>query len=181
MILEPVPELITHYAEESTMIKRRKEGEWFINNQLDKLANQDESIGLKMFDVDNASSLAGELFNAEKNRKDVFVDDSSMIQGLSVGEDQSDSQFRIGIGMVPEIEATQYENGNSENVQNAASISYEPDDLYMMLGRDSAEENAMTSWTPEIDYEMNVLSAEPNGGHSDVKTTGADDKGPNGK
>ena len=51
----------------------------------------------------------------------------------------------------------------------------------MMLGRDSAEENAMTSWTPEIDYEMNVLSAEANGRHSDVETTGADDKGANGK
>ncbi|XVF18920.1 hypothetical protein REPUB_Repub11eG0065200 [Reevesia pubescens] len=136
-------------------------------------------MGLKMFDGDNASSLAGERFNTEKNKKDVFVDDSFMIQGPSVGEDQSDSQLRIGIGMVPEIEATQYENGNSENVQKAASLSYEPDDLYMMLGRDSAEENAMTYWTPEIDYEMNVLSAEVNVRHSDVETTGADDKGPN--
>ena len=163
------------------MIKSRKEGEWFINQQLDKSANQDEIMGLKMFDGDNASSLSGEHFNSEKNRKDVFVDDSFMIQGPSVGEDQGDSQLRIGIGMVPEIEGIQYENGSSDNVQKAASVSYEPDDLYMMLGRDSAEENAMTSWTPEIDYEMNVLSAEANGRHSDVETTGADDKVANGK
>ncbi|XWS27977.1 hypothetical protein CRYUN_Cryun25bG0026600 [Craigia yunnanensis] len=172
---------IFDYATESTMIKSRKEGEWFINKQLDKSANQDEIMGLKMFDGDNASSLAGEHFNTEKNKKDVFIDDSFMIQGPSVGEDQSNSPLRIGIGMVPEIEATQYENGNSENVQKAACVSYEPDDLYMMLGRDSAEENAMTSWTPEIDCEMNVLSAEANGRHSDVERTGADDKGANGK
>ena len=63
-------------------------------------------MGLKMFDGDNASSLAGGRFNNEKNKKDVFVDDSFMIQGPSVGKDKSDSQLRIGIGMVPEIEAT---------------------------------------------------------------------------
>ncbi|XWS52029.1 hypothetical protein CRYUN_Cryun11dG0032400 [Craigia yunnanensis] len=172
---------ISDYATESTMIKSRKEGEWFINKQLDKSANHDEIMGLKMFDGDNASSLAGERFDTEKNKKDVFLDDSFMIQGPSVGEDQCDSQLRIGIGMVPEIEGIQYENGSSENVQKAASVSYEPDDLYMMLGRDSAEENTKTSWTPEIDYEMNVLSAEANGRHSDVETTGADDKVANGK
>ncbi|XP_022717047.1 COP1-interacting protein 7-like [Durio zibethinus] len=172
---------MSDYAAESTMIKSRKEGEWFINNQLDKSAYQDEIMGLKMFDGDNAPSLASKRFNSEENKKDVFVDDSLMIQGPSVGEDQLDSQLRIGIGMVPEIEATQYENGNSENVQKAASVSYEPDDLYMILGRDSAEKNAMTSWTPEIGYEMNVLSAEANGRHSDVEITGADEKGANGK
>ncbi|XVE80187.1 hypothetical protein DITRI_Ditri14bG0119600 [Diplodiscus trichospermus] len=168
---------ISDYATESTMIKSRKEGEWYMNKQLDKSANPDEIIGLKMFDGDSASSLAGEHFNTEKNKKDVFVDDSFMIHGPSVAEDQSDSQLRIGVDMVPEIEATQLENGNSENVQKAASVSYEPDDLYMMLGRDSAEENAMTSWTPEIDYEMNVLSAEAKGRHSEIETTAHDENG----
>ncbi|XVF78176.1 hypothetical protein PTKIN_Ptkin14bG0108700 [Pterospermum kingtungense] len=167
---------VSNYAAESTMIRSRKEGEWFINNKLNKSANQDESMGLKMFDGD-ASSSARERFNNGKN----FVDDSLMIQGPSVGDNQPNSQSRIGIGMVPETETTQHENSNSENVQKAASVSYEPDDLYMMLGRDSAAENAMTSWTPEIDYEMNVLSAEVNKAHSGVETTGANNKGPNDK
>ncbi|XVE50336.1 hypothetical protein DITRI_Ditri01bG0154100 [Diplodiscus trichospermus] len=169
------------YASESTMIKSRKDGEWFINSQRVKSANQDESMGLKIFDGDNASSLAGERFNTEKNKKDVFVDDSFMIQGPSAGEDQSVSQLRIGIGMVPETEATKYENKNSEYVQKAACVSCEPDDLYMILGRDSAEGNAMTSWTPEIDYKMNALSAGANRGHSDVETAGANNKVPKGK
>ncbi|GMJ05219.1 COP1-interacting protein 7 [Hibiscus trionum] len=164
---------ISDYAAESTLAKSRGEGEWFINKQMDKSRNQDEMMGLKMFDGENGSSLAGE------SKKDVFVDDSFMIQGPSVGEYQSDS--RIGIGMVPEIEASQHEQINSDNVQKADSVSYEPDDLYMMIGRDAAEENVMTSWTPEIDYEMNALSAEGTGRHADTETTCADDKGPNAK
>ncbi|KAK8527381.1 hypothetical protein V6N12_054595 [Hibiscus sabdariffa] len=164
---------ISDYAAESTLPKIRGEGEWFINKQMDKSTNQDEMMDLKMFDGENGSSLAGE------SKKDVFVDDSFMIQGPSVGEYQSDS--RIGIGMVPEIEVSQHEQIDSDNVQKAASVSYEPDDLYMMIGRDSAEGNVMTSWTPEIDYEMNALSAEGTGRHADTETTCADDKGPDAK
>ncbi|KAK8706167.1 hypothetical protein V6N13_049742 [Hibiscus sabdariffa] len=167
--------IISNYAAEPTLAKSRGEGEWFINKQMDKSTNQDEMMGLKMFDGENGSSLAGE------SKKDVFVDDSFMIQGPSVGEYQSDDRLRIGIGMVPEIEATQHEHGNSDTVAKAASVSYEPDDLYMMIGRCSAEDNAMTSWTPEIDYEMNALSSEVTGRHADTEITGADDNGPNAK
>ncbi|KAE8680148.1 COP1-interacting protein 7, putative isoform 1 [Hibiscus syriacus] len=166
---------ISDYAAEATLAKSRGEGDWFINKQMDKSTNQDEMMGLKMFDGENGSSLAGE------SKKDVFVNDSFMIQGTSVGEYQSDDPLRIGIGMVPEIEAAEHEHGNSDTVPKAASVSYELDDLYMMIGRGSAEENAMTSWTPEIDYEMNALSAEVTGRHADTEITGADDKGPNAK
>ncbi|KAK8482182.1 hypothetical protein V6N13_031593 [Hibiscus sabdariffa] len=172
---------ISDFTTESTVTKSRKEGDWFMNNQLDKSANQDEIIGLKMFDGDNASSSAAEHFDTEVNKNDVFFDDSLMIQGPSMRKDQLDSQLRIGVGMVPEIETTQYENDKAENLQKAASVSYEPDDLYMMLGRDSADINAIPSRTPEIDYEMNVLSAEANGRHSDIKTSSADDKDTDGK
>nr|KJB81917.1 hypothetical protein B456_013G167500 [Gossypium raimondii] len=158
---------ISDFATESTMTRSQKEGEWFMNNQLDKSANQDEIIGLKMFNGDNASSLAAGCFDTEKNKKDALIDDSLMIQGPPLGEDQHDSQLRIGIGMVTEIEATQHENDNAENVPKAVSVSYEPDDLYMMLG--------------QIDYEMNMLSAKVNRKHSDVEATSADDKDTNGR
>ncbi|KAE8703237.1 hypothetical protein F3Y22_tig00110472pilonHSYRG00117 [Hibiscus syriacus] len=39
----------------------------------------------------------------------------------------------------------------------------------------------MTSWTQEIDYEMNLLSAEGTGRHADTETTCTGDKGPNAK
>ncbi|KAE8733607.1 COP1-interacting protein 7, putative isoform 1 [Hibiscus syriacus] len=172
---------ISDFTTESTMTKSRKEGDWFMNNQLDKSVNQDEIIGIKMFDGDNSSSLAAERFDTEVNKNDAFVDDSLMIQGPPMEEDQLDSQLRVGVGMVPEIETTRYENGKAGNLQKAASVPYEPDDLYMMLGRDSADIDAVASRTPEIDYEMNVLSAEANSRHSDITTTGADDKDTNGK
>ncbi|KAA3486735.1 ABC transporter D family member 2, chloroplastic [Gossypium australe] len=172
---------ISDFATKSTMTRSRKEGEWFMNNQLDKSANQDEIIGLKMFNGDNASSLAAGCSDTEKNKKDALIDDSLMIQGPSLGEDQHDSQLRIGISMVTEIEATQHENDNAESVPKAASVSYEPDDLYMMLGRDSSEVNAISSRAPEIDYEMNMLSAKVNRKLSDVETTSADDKDTNGR
>ncbi|MBA0873643.1 hypothetical protein Goshw_005098, partial [Gossypium schwendimanii] len=152
---------ISDFATESTMTKSQKEGEWFMNNQLDKSANQDEIIGLKMFNGDNASSLAAGCFDTEKNKKDALIDDSLMIQGPSLGEDQHDSQLRIGMGMVTEIEATQHENDNAENVPKAV--------------------NAISSRTPEIDYEMNMLSVKVNRKHSDVETTSADDKDTNGR
>lgn len=170
---------ISDFATESTMTRSRKEGEWFMNNQLDKSANQNEIIGLKMFNGDNASSLAAGCSDTEKNKKDALIDDSLMIQGPSLGEDQHDSRLRIGIGMVAKIEATK--NDNAESVPKAASISYEPDDLYMMLGRDSSEVNAISFRTHEIDYEMNMLSAKVNRKHSDVETTSADDKDTNGR
>ncbi|MBA0816586.1 hypothetical protein Gohar_001233 [Gossypium harknessii] len=152
---------ISDFATESTMTRSQKEGEWFMNNQLDKSANQDEIIGLKMFNGDNASSLAAGCFDTEKNKKYALIDDSLMIQGPSLGEDQHDSQLRIGIGMVTEIEATRHENDNAENVPKAV--------------------NAISSRTPEIDYEMNTLSAKVNRKHSDVETTSADDKDTNGR
>ncbi|KAE8707892.1 COP1-interacting protein 7, putative isoform 1 [Hibiscus syriacus] len=41
--------------------------------------------------------------------------------------------------------------------------------------------DAIASRAPEIDYEMNVLSAEANGRHLDITTISADDKDTNGK
>ncbi|KAE8707891.1 COP1-interacting protein 7, putative isoform 1 [Hibiscus syriacus] len=130
---------ISDFTTESTMTKNQKGRDWFMNKKLDKSANQDEIIGIKMFDGENASSLAAERFVAEVNKNDVFVDDSLMIQGPPMGEDQLNSQLRIGVGMVPEIETTRYENGKAENLQKSTSVTFEPDDLYMMLGRDSAD------------------------------------------
>ncbi|GKV15901.1 hypothetical protein SLEP1_g26637 [Rubroshorea leprosula] len=168
---------MSDYAIESTRIRSQK-GDWFVHNQQNKSA-QDETIGLKTFDGDYAS-FAGDSFSVEKIKKDVLVDDSFMIQGPSVAENQSDSQTRIDISMVPEIVgAAHYENGTPDFAPEA---SYEPDDLYMVLGRDSTAEHAQASWTPEIDYENNMLSAEANGKHS-VDITGSAGENPpsNGK
>ncbi|XP_008226668.1 PREDICTED: uncharacterized protein LOC103326239 [Prunus mume] len=150
-------------ANESYITKCPNEGDWFISNQTDISANQDASNDLKLFDGVYASSkLATDGIHAEKNKRDVLVDDSFMVRDRSV-VDQSDSRFRTDISIVPDIiGATQYEYGMEEisNNKPEAFSTHEPDDLYMMLDRGSAVEHAVAPWTPEMDYENNVSSFE---------------------
>ncbi|XP_048235022.1 COP1-interacting protein 7 isoform X3 [Ricinus communis] len=180
---------ISDHSTESLMIKTQKEGDWLISNRLEKPANKDENINLRTFDGDYASSLTDDHFQFERSKKDVLVDDSFMIQARPLVDDQSESILRTDISMAADIiEATQYEkNGTLEISHEKAEVgNHEPDDLYMVLGRDSVPENAMSSWSPEMDYENDHLSAEINGRHSAIEINGADkplsnDKGTNGR
>ncbi|PON32567.1 COP1-interacting protein [Parasponia andersonii] len=143
----------------SSKIKCPTDGEWFLGNQPDISANLDESKDPNIFDGVYSSSST---FHTEKNKKDVLVDDSFMVQDRLV-VDQSDSLLRTDISFVPDIVATPYENGIPEASQDKpeAYSTHEPEDLYMVLDRDSALEEASTSWTPEIDYN-NFSSTEAN-------------------
>lgn len=175
---------VSDHSTESLMIRSQKAGDWFISNQLDKPTNKDENMNLRTFDGDYASSIADDHFRCEKNKKDVLVDDSLMIQAKPFIDDQSVSILRTDISMAADIiEATKSENATSEISHNKgdANGTHEPEDLYMVLGRDSAAENAISSWNPEMDYE-NDLSAEANIKQSGTETNGAEDKLPsNGK
>ncbi|KAF2314304.1 hypothetical protein GH714_025219 [Hevea brasiliensis] len=149
------------HSTESLIIRSQKEGDWFISNQQDKPTNRDENMNLRTFDGDDASSIADDHFLFEESKKDA----------------------------ANIVEATQNENATSEIAHDKAETNgtHEPEDLYMVLGRDSAAENATSSWTPEMDYENDLLSAEANGRHSGVETIAAgdklpsNDKGTNGK
>lgn len=175
---------------ESSKIKCSKEGDWFVSKRPDISVNPDEIKDPNLFDGVYSSSLAVDTFHAEKNKKDVFVDDSFMVQDR-LGGNQFDSQLRTDISIVSEIVgATQYVNGVSEvsNRKPEAFSAYEPDDLYMVLERDSAVEQAGASWTPEMDYDNNISSIEANAKNLDNETTGSVDimqpsnsKGRNGK
>lgn len=175
---------------ESSKIKCSKEGDWFVSNQPDISVNMDEIKDPNLFDGVYSSSLAVDSFHAEKNKKDVLVDDSFMVQER-LGGDQTDSQLRTDISIVSEIcGATQYVNGMPKvsNHKPEAFSAYEPDDLYMVLERDSAVEQAVASWTPEMDYDNNISSIEANAKNLGNETTGSVDvmqpsnsKGRNGK
>ncbi|XP_065862136.1 COP1-interacting protein 7 [Euphorbia lathyris] len=183
----PQPTFSDH-STESLMIKSQKEEDWFISNQQDKSVNKDGSTSLGTFDGDYASSLAGDHIYYEESKKTLPVDDSFFINNRSLADDQSEPILRRDISMDADIvEATEYENGNQEksNDKSEAFGSHEPDDLYMVLGRDSAAENVISSWT--MDYENDPLSAEANETYvpedkppSNVKPTNAK-TGPGGK
>ncbi|XP_059441311.1 COP1-interacting protein 7 isoform X2 [Corylus avellana] len=161
-------------SDKSSITKCQEEGDWFISSQPDKSANQDESKDLNMFDGVYVSPVTVDSFHAEKNKKDVLADDSFMVQARSF-DNQSDSLLRTDISMVQDIVGdAQYEYGTPEisHDKPEAIAAHEPDDLYMMLDRDSTVEHAVASWTPEMDYESSILSTEANKRHSDYETTG---------
>lgn len=132
---------------ESTKLKSQREEDWFNSNQTNKY----ESTDLKIVD--------GDCFHTEINRKDVLVDDSFMIQNRSIVDDQFDSQLRTDISMASDIVGVMQQDTHVPEISREKLEtfgSHEPDDLYMMLDRDTAVEHAVTSWTPEIDYENSI-------------------------
>lgn len=170
---------LSDFATTSTKIKSQN-GDWIIVNQPDRSANYDESSSLKTFDGDYASVVAGGSSRTDKNKKDALADDSFMIQGRPLVDDQSDYHTRTDI-----IGATLYETVTPEISHDKpdAFNTYEPDDLYMVLGRDSATEQAAASWNPEMDYETNIVLTKSNEKNSNDETNvGVDNKLPsNGK
>uniref|UniRef100_A0A6N2LAE3 COP1-interacting protein 7 n=1 Tax=Salix viminalis TaxID=40686 RepID=A0A6N2LAE3_SALVM len=155
--------VVADYSIETPMLKSQKEGDWFISSQLEKSVNKDHHMDCKAFSSDYDLSLTGEHFQSEKNKKDVFTDDSFMIQARPLVDDQSDSQLRTDMSIAPDVlEATQYENGRTEILHDKSKAFdvHEPDDLYMVRERDSSAEHALSSWTPEMDYETNATQVK---------------------
>ncbi|XP_027340967.1 COP1-interacting protein 7 isoform X2 [Abrus precatorius] len=152
---------------ESPLAKRQKEEDWFIINQSDKPANEDRN---QDFSILNGVSISSS--SVEKNKKDVMSDDSFMIQARS-SEDQFNSQSVADISLVSDIVgATEFANSTQEGSHNKTEIlnSHEPDDLYMVLDRNSAVEQIATAWSMEMDYENNISSNEANRKLSEVET-----------
>lgn len=164
---------IFDFANASNMIKGQKEEDWISGNQPDRSVNHQQTT----FDGDFALSMTGNSFHHEKNNRKVLVDDSFMIHARPLN-DHSDSHERSGISMVTDIiGATLYENETPDvsHDKPEAFVTHEPDDLYVVLGRDSAA----ASWTPEMDFESSIVSTKPTENNSNAET--AEDKQPNGK
>ncbi|GFS34610.1 microtubule-associated protein 65-9 [Actinidia rufa] len=143
------------YATDSSMIKSRKGEDWFLGNQPDKSATWDEATHRNIFDGDYTISVVGDRPQLENNKKDVFVDDSFMFQACSMDNDPSDSQLTTDIYMVSDIAgAAQQKISLSDNSQEKVATTgiFEPDDLCMVLGRNSDLEQVAASWNPEMDY-----------------------------
>ncbi|CAL5405066.1 unnamed protein product [Camellia sinensis] len=147
---------LSDYATQSFAMKNQKGGDWFPGNQPDK--SQDESTHHNIFDGDFTSSSMGGHSQLEKNKKDVLIDDSFMVHAHSMDNDPSDPQLKTDIYMVSEIVGdTQPKislQDNSHENDEATGI-IEPDDLFMVLGRNSDEGQVVVSWNPEMDYEKN--------------------------
>ncbi|CAK9183044.1 unnamed protein product [Ilex paraguariensis] len=151
---------------ESSIVKSRRE-DFFISNQPNISTNQDGSI-----DHSYSSSFVVDHFQSSKNKKDV-VDDSFMVQARPI-HNLSDSELRTDIFMVSDVVGDSQPRQNTpDNTQEKAEATnvYEPDDLYVVLGRDSAVDQALVSWNPEMDYGNNSSFSEAVKRQSDVATT----------
>ncbi|KAI6687333.1 hypothetical protein NL676_024161 [Syzygium grande] len=155
----------------SSIKKIHEEGDWLIGNRQNGAINQQDSIDLKMVEIDSASSFGAECLRTEIKKRDVLIDDSFMIEGRPTVNDQSESRLMMDINMVPDtIDA---KNSTTEISQENFC---EPDDLYMVLNHDPVAEQAVALWTPELDYGSHSSLAEIIQKHTE---NGSNDSGVN--
>lgn len=164
---------------ESSIIKSGMREDWFIVNHSGKSEDQDAIIGHKIFDGNSDLLLVGDHSSTERSRKDVLIDDSFMVQSQSEVNDRFDSRWKTDISMVLDLNlAAQPENGTPYISQDKHGVSgpYEPDDLCMVPERDLGLESAKISWTPKMDYGIEISFSEADKKCSDVETNGHVDK-----
>ncbi|XP_071724392.1 COP1-interacting protein 7-like, partial [Rutidosis leptorrhynchoides] len=159
-------------ASESSIIRTRRGDDSFISNDCGKAFNGDAATEKNLFDSTD-SILASEGYRTEKTRKETFFDDSIMVQARSPADDRlSDSQWKTDISMiVDQTPASHTENVSSDNKQNVC----EPDDLYMVLERNSIDNSGNMSWS--MDYSgIDMSLTEVNKKIPDVETNSNTDK-----
>ncbi|KAL2331460.1 hypothetical protein Fmac_019041 [Flemingia macrophylla] len=163
---------------ESSLTKCQKEEDWFIINQSDKPGNADQNRDFSMYNGISVSSSATDSLDVEKNKKTIMTDDSFMIQARP-SQDQFNSQSAADLGLVSDIVgATEFMNITQEDSRNKTEAinSHKPDDLFMVLDRDSAAQQSLAPWSIEMDCENNISSNEANRKLSEVE--GNDTKTP---
>ncbi|KAI3680656.1 hypothetical protein L6452_35429 [Arctium lappa] len=139
---------------ESSMIRNKRDEDWFV------VKNSENTIGKTTFD-DDYVSMKGDVFSSETSKKMVPIDDSFMVQPQTTPA--YDSQWRSAdVSMVENVNKPDATDGSGGPVAKAGFC--EPDDLYLMVSRDSGVEPPVrSSWTPEIDYgnEVPFTKSEP--------------------
>ncbi|KAL0363347.1 UNVERIFIED_CONTAM: COP1-interacting protein 7 [Sesamum calycinum] len=145
--LGSVPDL----SAELSTIKNRKAEDWFIVNS----SGGSETREAKYMEFVNHDSLS---YKPDSTKGTPVVDDSFIIESRSTADTYS-SHWRTDISMDADIDVASHpENGNPTSSRAGISQSAEPDDLCVVLVRESRESTA--SWTPEMDYEVEISFSE---------------------
>ncbi|XAR66430.1 hypothetical protein NMG60_11012665 [Bertholletia excelsa] len=140
---------------ESSIIKKGKGEDWFVANHSVNSESPEATMDQAIFGGGYSMPSEGDPSQKETSKKIVPVDDSFMVQSHTPIDDQYDSQWKTDIAMVSDIMVTSLtENGTPDGRQNKNGLSggNEPDDLCVVLARDSGLEPAETPWSPKIDY-----------------------------
>eukprot|EP00261_Vitis_vinifera_P017687 XP_010647471.2 PREDICTED: uncharacterized protein LOC100854548 [Vitis vinifera] len=158
-----VPSSLADCTSESSTIKKGSSEDWFVAKHSGESKNHNATSERRIFDGDYSSSVVDVCSYSEKSRKDALIDDSFMVQARSSADDQYYSQWRTDLSMDSDlIVAAQTENINPDTSPDKLGVSgaYEPDDLCMVLERDSELESGGVSYTPEIDYGIDISFSE---------------------
>lgn len=162
---------VQDFSSELSTIKNRKEQDWYIVNNSSGGSEAHEAKQLEFVNLDSLS------YKRDFVEKETVVDDSFMIESRSTMDEHYESHWRTDISMDADIDvAPQPDNGSPARITG----SLEPDDLCMMLVRESQESGA--SWTPEMDYEVEISFNEADKRSSTLSNGHAvEDPIPNGK
>lgn len=134
---------VQDFSSELSTVKNRKEQDWYVVNNL---SGNSEAHMTKPLEFVNQDSLSFKRDFVQK--ESTVVDDSFMIESRSTIDEHYTSNWRTDISMDADIDVP--ENESPAGITAPA----EPDDLCMMLVRESQESGA--SWTPEMDYEVEI-------------------------
>lgn len=160
-------DIVSACAAQSSTIKTAKGEDWFIVNHTAKLENQKAINEQALFDGD--CILGGNQFTPEKHRKDILIDDSIMVQDRPAADDVYDSPWRTDISMVVDLtSATSPGDGAANGSQDKHEV-YEPDDLCMVLERESRVQSGSDSWS--MGYAVDISLEE-----ASKRCSGAEDE-----
>lgn len=152
---------LSTFAADSLGTKGRTSEDWFIVDNMEKMRSADTTITPKVFDDDYTLSSVNGYSHAEKRKEGTLVDDSFMIQGQLVDNSLSDTQWRTDLSMVEDLTpANKLESDTAaSNEKKALANNQEPNDLYVVLQRDSGLDSVEASRS--MDYEVDFSFSEP--------------------
>ncbi|ESW20197.1 hypothetical protein PHAVU_006G188700 [Phaseolus vulgaris] len=150
---------LSTFAADSLQTKGRTSDDWFILENLEKMRSPDPAIVSAAFDGDFTSPVNGHS-HSEKRSERTLIDDSFMIQGQLVDNDLSGSQWKRDLSMVADLTVANKPESDaaSSNEKRALSKNQEPNDLFVVLQRDSGFDSVEGSRT--MDYEIDFSLAE---------------------
>lgn len=174
-----IPGGLDDCTSESFTIKRGNSEDWFVAKHSGESKNHDATSERRIFNGDFSSSIA-DISSSEKCRKDAFIDDSFMVQARS-SDDQYYSEWRTDLSMDSDLNVvSQTENISADKSLDKHGVSgaYEPNDLCMVLERNSELESGGASYNPEIDYGIDISFSETDKRSPAIETNNLEDEKP---
>ena len=171
-----IPSSLDDPTSESCTIKKGNSEDWFVAKHSGESKNHDATSEHRIFARDSSSSIV-DVSSSEKCRKDALIDDSFMVQARS-SNDQYCSEWRTDLSMDSDlIVASQTENINPDTALDKHG-AYEPNDLCMVLERNSELESGGASYTPEVDYGIDISFSETDKRCPAIETNNHEDEKP---